>query len=174
MTPPRSGLVVPASTLESPKLLHVLLAKAWLPLWERLGGKIPSLSFMRTPPASFYRWESLGKIYWPELKQESTSVCPFLPPALTHGWFFLGGHTSQQGVLVCSSQGYDLGEPEKRSGGYNRGWCSLNSHKASVETLHIYSMCWAWGESREKYRKAFTADLIFLFLLEDSLADPKW
>lgn len=41
-----------------------------------------------------------------------------------------------------------------------RGWYNLNLHEPSVETLHIYSICWAGGESRE-YRKALTAALSF-------------
>lgn len=158
-------------------------------IWETNTAPCPSCYSMVTYPlretgeentfsmfcenSSSIRWESLGKIYWQELKQESASVCPFLPPAPTHGWLFLGGHTSQQGVLVCFSQGYDLGEPENRSGGYEKGWFSHNSHKPSKETLHIYSICWSGGESREKFRQASTAALFFSFLLENSLANPK-
>lgn len=153
-----------ARTLERPTLLHVLLAKAQLLiLWERQEGKIPSLHFLRTPPASFYWWESLWKIYWQELKKESASTSPFLPPLPTRGWFFFGGHTSQWGVLVCSSQGYDLGEPENRSGEYKRGCYIHNSHKPSVETLQIYSMCWAEGESGEKSRRALTEALSYFY-----------
>ena len=45
--------------------------------------------------------------------------------------------------------------------------------KLSVESVHIYSMCRAGEESSEKYRKALTVALSFLFLMENSLAHPK-